>query len=221
MNPEKSPGKIRMDYPDMDRIYREMPLESIPWDSETPPGVLIDLVETRKILPCRAVDLGCGTGNYAMYLASKGFDVTGIDSSPTAIRIATEKAKKRTLSCRFIVADLLGDGREISGTFDFAFDWEFLHHIFPEDREKYLGNVWRMLNPGARYLSVSFSEDDPQFGGIGTYRKTRIGTTLYFSSEKELGDLFSRYFTLRELKTIDISGRSGPHRAVSVLSERE
>jgi len=208
------------DYPDMDRIYREMPLDSIPWNIESPPAVLVDLVERGKVRPCRAVDLGCGTGNYAMYLAGKGFAITGIDSSITAIRIARKNAEQRNLSCRFIVADLLGDLQEVPGTFDFAFDWEFLHHIFPVDREKYLGNVRKILKSGALYLSVSFSEEDPQFGGTGKERKTRIGTILYFSSEEELSGLFSKFFTVREVKTIDIAGKSGSHRAVLVFAER-
>ena len=70
-----------MKYVDLDKIYREVPLDQIPWNIETPPDALVDLVQSGKIRPCEAIDLGCGVGNYAIYLASKGFDVTGIDSS--------------------------------------------------------------------------------------------------------------------------------------------
>ena len=51
--------------------------------------------------------------------------------------------------CRFVVADLLGDLHEVTDTFDFAYDWELLHHIFPEDRETYIRNVYKITNPGA------------------------------------------------------------------------
>jgi hypothetical protein len=122
--------------------------------------------------------------------------------------------------CRFITADLLGDLHEIPGRIDFAFDGEFLHHIFPEDREKYVQNVSKILTSGAWYLSVSFAETDPRFGGTGKFRTTRIGTTLYFSSESELQELFSPLFIIHELKTIEVSGRFGPHRAIYVLSRR-
>jgi hypothetical protein len=124
------------------------------------------------------------------------------------------------VQCRFIIADLLGDMHEVPETFDFAFDWEVLHHIFPMDREKYAGNVAGLLNKGGLYLSVCFSESDPQFGGTGKYRSTRVGTTLYFSSESELRDLFSPHFSIRDLKTIEVSGKYGPHQAVYALSER-
>ena len=146
-----------MKYADVDRIYQTMPLDSIPWNSETPPDALVNLIQNGIVQPCRTVDLGCGAGNYAIYLAGLGFDVTGVDSSPTAIKIAGKNTKKRGARCRFIVADLLGDLHEVTDTFDFAYDWEFLHHIFPEDREAYIRNVYKITNPGATYFSVCFS----------------------------------------------------------------
>lgn len=209
-----------MKYADVDRIYQMLSLENIPWNSESPPEELVDLVNDGTVRPCKAVDLGCGAGNYAIYLAGLGFTVTGIDSSPTAIRIAGEHAKKQGARCRFVVADLLGDLYEVTDTFDFAYDWEFLHHIFPEDREVYIRNVHKITRPGAMYFSVCFAESDPQFGGTGKYRSTRIGTTLYFSSESEIRDLVSPYFTIRELKTVDITSKFGPHRAVYLLASR-
>jgi len=209
-----------MKYADIDRIYQTVPLDSIPWNSGTPPDALVALVTGGIVRPCRTIDLGCGAGNYAIWLAGLGFDVTGVDSSPTAIRIAEKNAREKGVRCRFIVADLLGDLHEVSGTFDFAFDWELLHHIFPEDRETYARNVHRVLSHGGTYLSVCFSEEDPQFGGTGKFRRTPIGTTLYFSSESELRELFSPYFVVRELKTIEIGGRYGPHQAIYALLGR-
>jgi SAM-dependent methyltransferase len=205
---------------DVDRIYRTVPPDKIPWNFEAPPDALVRFVTSGKIRPCRTVDLGCGTGNYALYFAGLGFDVTGIDSSPAAITIAIKNAEKRGVACRFIVGDLLGDMHELQETFDFGFDWELLHTIYPEDRATYIQNLVGLLNPGALYLSVSFSEQDPQFGGSGKYRPTPAGTTLYFSSEAELRELFSREFIIRELTTIEVAGRPAPHKAVCVLAER-
>lgn len=210
----------KYEYVDLDRIYKEVPLDQIPWNIETPPDALVDLVQSGKIRPCKTIDLGCGAGNYAIYLASKGFDVTGVDSSPTAIKIATERAQKLRVKCRFIVADLLSDLPEVKETFDFGYDWEVLHHIFPEDREKYIKNVYKVLKPGALYFSVCFSEKDPQFGGAGKFRKTKLGTTLYFSSESEIRDLFSPYFIIQELKTIEICAKMGSHYVIYALSKR-
>jgi len=206
---------------EMDRIYKKIPLEEIPWNIETPPDALIELVDSGKVKPCKTIDLGCGTGNYAIYLASKGFDVTGIDISPAAINIAKENAKKKGVKERFLVADVLGDLDEVRETFDFAYDWELLHHIFPEKRKKYVENVYKILNPGGKYLSVCFSEKDPEFGGSGKYRETRLGTLLYFSSEDELRDLFKPYFNIKELKTIEVTAKSAYHLACYAFIERK
>jgi len=210
-----------MKYADINQIYENLPLEKIPWNSTTPPDELVTLVQSGKIRPCKTVDLGCGAGNYAIYLAGLGFDVTGIDSAPKAIQLAQENARIQGTACRFIVADLLGDMHEVQETFDFAYDWEVLHHIFPEDRKTYVKNVHTILNPHAPYLSVCFSERDPQFGGEGKFRKTPVGTTLYFSSETELRDLFSLYFTIQELRTITIRTPYGLHRAIYALMKRD
>jgi 2-polyprenyl-3-methyl-5-hydroxy-6-metoxy-1,4-benzoquinol methylase len=206
---------------DMDKIYRDIPLEKIPWNIETPPQALVELVESGKVRPCRAIDMGCGAGNYAIFLAGKGFDVTGIDVAPTAIGLAKENARKKGVKCRFIVADVLGDLHEITETFDFAYDWEVLHHIFPEDRDKYVKNVFRLLGPGGKYLSACFNEEDPGFVGPGKYRKTGLGTVLYFSSLDELKYLFERYFSIEEAKVMAIRGKGVEHVVNYVFMEKK
>ena len=77
----------------MERIYGELPLDEIPWNLEEPPQVLVDLVASGRVAPCRTVDLGCGAGNYAVWLALKGFEVTGIDLSAAAIALAQALAR--------------------------------------------------------------------------------------------------------------------------------
>lgn len=204
----------------MDTIYQELSRDDIPWNLESPPDLLVELVESQWVLPCDAVDLGCGAGNYAMWLATRGFQMTGVDVSPKALELAKGLADKKGIACRFIAGDLTGELEGLDRSFDFAYDWEVLHHVFPENREQYVGNVLRMLRPGARYLSVCFSEDDiPGFGGKGKYkyRKTRLGTTLYFSSEQELRSLFEPLFHIQELCTVEIAGKHRPHMAVKAL----
>lgn len=101
-------GDLQVKYADIDRIYQDVPLDAIPWNSETPPYALVEMAGSKKVRPCRTIDLGCGAGNYAIYLAGNGFEVTGVDSSPTAVAIAREHARKKGVRCSFIVADLLG-----------------------------------------------------------------------------------------------------------------
>ena len=197
----------------MDKIYRDISLEKIPWNLSEPPRLLIEAVESGTIKPCRAVDLGCGAGNYSVWLAQRGFDITGIDISPQAIAHANELAAGKGVSCRFVAADLLGDLREYHGSFDLAYDWEVLHHIFPEDRPRYIKNVHDLLRPEGAYLSLCFSEKDPSFGGRDKFRTTNLGTTLYFSSEEELRGLFDPWFDILDLNTVEIPGKYAPHLA--------
>ena len=206
----------------MDTIYRELSLDDIPWNLEHPPALLTDLVESGWVSPGDAVDLGCGAGNYAAWLASKGFTMTGLDLSSRAVELATELARRRGVACRFAVRDMTDAVEGFDNAFDFAYDWEVLHHVFPESRERYVENVHRMLRPGGKYLSLCFSEDEPaSFGGDGKYRTTPLDTTLYFSSERELQELFEPLFDIEQLCTIEVAGKRGPHMAVKALMSKK
>ncbi len=196
----------------MDAIYAGGDEYAIPWVSETIPDELRKLVEDRWIAPCRAIDLGCGTGYYAMWFAGRGFEMTGVDLSPQAIRIARMHAERGSGNCHFLAVDLCGDLPELAhGQFAFAYDWEVLHHVAPGQRSAYLRNVHRILLPGARYFSAAFSEADASFGGRGKVRVTPIGTRLYFSSLEEIRALYEPHFLIEDLRIIPIEGRRGAH----------
>jgi len=211
----------RQDQFQIDDVYKNMSLDDIPWNMETPPAPLVDLVDTGKVQPCKAIDLGCGAGNYAIYFASRGFDVTGVDSSPTAIRIARQNAGQNGLKCNFLVEDVVDGLDQVDQSCDFAYDWGLLHHIFPQQRKKYISNVHRILNPNGKYFSACFSDKDMGFGGSGKYRKTSLGSILYFSSEDELRELFETYFVIIDLQTVQISGKFGPHMFNCAFMERK
>ena len=59
--------------------------EPLPWDTGTPDPVLVEMIESHAIVPGRALEVGCGTGTNAIYLADHGFDVVGVDISPLAV----------------------------------------------------------------------------------------------------------------------------------------
>ncbi len=206
---------------EMDNIYKNIPPDKIPWNIERPPKALVELIKTKNITPCKVIDLGCGAGNYAIYLAEQGFDVTGIDISEEALVIARNKAREKLVKCTFLTADLIGNLGVAGGNYDFAYDWELLHHIFPEKRKTFAENVHKLLGPSALYYSVCFSEKDPHFGGCGRYRKTPLGTVLYFSSENELKALFEPFFIIEEAKIIEISGKVADHLACSVFMRKK
>lgn len=64
------------------------------WDTGRPSSELKRLVEQTTLRTGRVLELGCGTGVNAVYLARQGFEVTAIDLAPTALQIAEERARK-------------------------------------------------------------------------------------------------------------------------------
>jgi len=89
-----------------------------PWDIGPRPE-LVDLVHTGRLSPGRAIDLGCGTGSNAVFLAERGFDVTGIDFAPAAIAKARRRAVKAGVAVRFLEDDLTALRHDV-GTFDLS-----------------------------------------------------------------------------------------------------
>ena len=211
MGKRLSPGDVRAQ---MDAIYRDVPLDRIPWNIATPPAELVAFVDSAGITPCDVVDLGCGAGNYAIWFATRGFRATGIDLSSEAVAIAGRNAAERGVACRFVAGDVMEGVPRLDDSFDFAFDWEVFHHIFPDEREAYVRNVHRMLRTGATYLSVSFSEHDSAFGGEGRFRTTPLGTVLCVSSEAEMRGLLEPMFDLLDLRTVEVGGKTACHAVV-------
>jgi len=129
-----------------------------PWDSGVVPPEIVAWVE-RADRPGRALDLGCGTGTTSLYLAERGWDVTGVDFAPNAIWRARRKAARRALTGRahFLAADvsrpdLLRDAPPC----DLLIDVGCLHGLLPERRASYAANVARLSAPGASYLLYAF-----------------------------------------------------------------
>lgn len=201
----------------LEKIYREHAPEEIPWNTPHPPQPIIDLIAAQSLRPCSMVELGCGLGNHARFFARLGFDVTGVDISITALKYARRYAEQEGLSCRFAAADLTQTAPFTDERFMFAFDWEVLHHVIPDHRGAYVGNVYRMLRSGGRYISLCFHEDDTHFGGQGKYRETPLGTVLYFSNVEELRALYSPCFHIADLRTLEVPGRPTPH--ISILAD--
>src|SRR5262245_31994207 len=80
--------------------------EPLPWDTGTPDPMLVEIIESHAIASGRALEVGCGTGTNAIYLAWHGFEVVGVDIAPLAIENARAKAHGR---CRFEAVDFLSE----------------------------------------------------------------------------------------------------------------
>jgi SAM-dependent methyltransferase len=132
----------------------------LPWDTGEPDQNLVELVRAGEIAPCRALDIGCGTGTNTLWLASQGFDVLGVDVAPLAIERARAKAAGAA-SCRFEVLDFLA--HDASGApFGFVYD-RGCFHVFDEaeERARFAARVAAALAPDGEWLSVIGSTEGP------------------------------------------------------------
>lgn len=99
-----------------------------------------------------ALDLGCGSGTTAFFLAKEGLRVTGIDISETAIELAKELSSKQNLNIDFLVADVL-HLEKMNQRFDLIYDSHCFHCIvFEEDRFKVLDGVKKSLNDSGIFI---------------------------------------------------------------------
>jgi ubiquinone/menaquinone biosynthesis C-methylase UbiE len=96
-----------------------------PWEISRPQPAVVALAEEGHFVG-RVLDIGCGTGENALHLASRGHTVLGIDGAAIAIERAQAKAKRRGLPAEFVVADAF-DLTALGQRFDTVLDSAFLH----------------------------------------------------------------------------------------------
>jgi SAM-dependent methyltransferase len=141
------------------RLWNLCYLGRAPWDIGGPRPELVRLVESGKLGPCRAIDLGCGIGENVVYLTRQGFQVTGVDISPRAIAKARRKAQAAGVSPTLLVADVT-NLTGVEGPFELAVDNGCLHSLLVSAaRHKYVGTVLRLTYPGSRYFLRCFVKD--------------------------------------------------------------
>jgi cyclopropane fatty-acyl-phospholipid synthase-like methyltransferase len=155
-----------------DEAYRGNP----PWDIGRPQKEFVRL-EEKKELTGDVLDIGCGTGENAMFLAKKGHKVLGIDSAPLAIKKAKQKSTERGIRADFMVWDALRLG-ELEFKFDSAIDCGFFHVLSDEGRAVYEKNLKAVLKPGGKYFMLVFSEEEPDWGGPRRVTRDEIRATF-------------------------------------------
>ncbi len=144
-----------------DAMYR---LGYTPW--EHPGGAwlsqLAERLDTeeaeRTQLLGRALDLGCGRGQYAGELVRRGWEVVGIDYAARAI----DEARRRGIAgATFLVGDVSDLPVDELGAFDFFFDVGCFQHLDADQRTGAGRGITAVANPGATLLMMAFSRPTP------------------------------------------------------------
>ena len=131
----------------------------MPWVHSKPDFNLVEMIKHWPIEPCKAIELGCGTGTDAIWLAEQGFNMTAVDVSEIAIGIAKTTPADATVN--FLVHDFLTE--EIPGQpFKFAFDRGYFHsYDTDKSRRKVAKTIASILEKDGLWLSLMGSCDSP------------------------------------------------------------
>jgi SAM-dependent methyltransferase len=154
-------------------VYRGSP----PWDIGRPQPVFVRLEEAGEIVG-RVLDVGCGTGENALYFASRGHESWGIDFAPNAIEKARSKATERSSLATFRVASAL-ELETLHQHFDTITDCGLFHTFLDPHRPQYAASLSAALVPGGRFFLLCFSEHEPtDWGGPRRVSEEEIRTTF-------------------------------------------
>jgi SAM-dependent methyltransferase len=125
-----------------------------PWDRGVPWPELTSMIEGPEALqPGRALDLGCGTGTHAIYLAQHGWDVTAIDLVERPLKKARRKAAGAGVSPSFICGDVTRLSElDVGGDYGFVVDVGCFHTLPEDRRDAYAAEVTAATTKGATLL---------------------------------------------------------------------
>jgi len=166
-----------------------------PWDVGRPQPAFVELLRARELNKGRVLDVGCGTGENALYLAENGFSVSGVDLSTRAIAAARAKTAERSLEADFRAGNALSlEFRD--NTFDNIIDSGLFHTFTDHDRPAFTREMARVLVPGGRYFMLCFSEKEPTGWG-GPRRITRA----------EIEESFSPFFSINYIRDSSFATR--------------
>jgi len=182
MNSRSGPGGRGFD-----AAYTGIP----PWDIGRPQPAYVELVQSGKIHGS-VLDVGCGTGEHALYLAQHGHEVWGVDSSPTAIQKAQQKAATREIAVTFRVADAL-QLQGLGKTFETVIDSGLFHVFSDEERLLFVQSLGYVLTSGGTYYLLCFSDQESS-SGPGPRHVSQAEITATFGQGWHVGQIRATRF---------------------------
>ncbi|NQU39892.1 MAG: methyltransferase domain-containing protein [Lentisphaerae bacterium] len=183
----------------------------LPWDTGRLDRNLADTLHDCAIPPCPALDIGCGHGTNAIWLAQQGFAVDAIDLSPKAIEQATANGIAAGVDIRFKAACILNDALP-RHDYGFIFDRGCFHSFDdPSDQKAFVRVVHGALTDHGWWLSLIGNADDRERTGGPPKRTAR-----------QIVDLVEPLFEIHLLKTSHFDSNEEPApRSWVCLSKRD
>jgi len=147
----------------------------------------------------RVLDIGCGTGRHLLYLAGRGFAVTGTDNSPKAMSICRERLAEIGLEADLIEIDMMAmDFGE--GAFEGAISAHVIHHTDYATLQKIIDKITRYLTPGGYFAWITPTPRHHDWGrgqeiepGTWVSPELEDGTPHHYCTEEEVQALLQAY----------------------------
>jgi SAM-dependent methyltransferase len=181
-----------------------------PFITEWPDENLAGWFDGGLLTPGRVLELGCGLGRNATYLASLGCSVDAVDFSAQAIEWARKRAKSAGASVDFQCCSIFA-ATFTAGSYDLVYDSGCFHHIPPHRRKDYVELVNRALKPGGSYGLVCYR---PEVGSGYTdqqvYERASLGGGLGYSEDRLRALWDNAPFSVRVLRQMKKASRQGP-----------
>lgn len=189
------------DFPSWEAVYEDgVP----PWDIGAPQPEFVRLLDDREIRG-DVLDVGCGTGENTLLVASRGHVAVGVDRAQSAIARAQRKAAERRLPATFLVHDALDLGA-LRYRFTTVIDSGLFHVFDDAKRPRYVESVASALGSGGTLHLLCFSDAEPP--GPGPRRV----------SEWEIRSAFRERFVLSRIREATFELTVEPHRAKAWLA---
>lgn len=133
-----------------------------PWDGVVPVE-LNRVIQGADALPKgRAIDLGSGMGNKAVYMAAHGWDVTAVEAVPRALREAKRRADAAGVKVDFCLGDVTRlQDLGLEPGYSLLFDFGCYHGLKAAERARYAEGVTKLAAPGATFLMMAFTHALP------------------------------------------------------------
>lgn len=134
------------------RLYRHAKRpEDLPWHHAEPPALLAEALDARGEAGT-ALDVGCGAGTYSIYMARRGYRVTGVDFMPEAVELLRQQAASSGLAVTAVQADVLA--WVPLQACDVVLDVGCLHSLGTDRHPIYKARLLRWLAPGGDFVLV-------------------------------------------------------------------
>jgi cyclopropane fatty-acyl-phospholipid synthase-like methyltransferase len=177
-----------------------------PWDIGRPQAAI---AAAAHLVKSPLLDSGCGTGDTALFFATRGQTVTGIDFLEEPLHRAKQKAKERSLSVQFLQKDALTLD-QWDQRFNTIIDSGLFHVFSDENRARYVAGLAHVLNKNGHLLLLCFSDAEPP--GNGPRRISRDELHHAFSKSWKIESIQPTHFEINP-KSVDLNFSPGGPKA--------